>query len=176
MTEIFGYSMESIYFFGLILGGCLTLLFIFLGDLFDGIFPDGILSPTTILAFLTFLSASGYLFEKLTVMQSIYVLIISLFIALICVLLLHYFVLVPLASAEESLVYREEDLVGRIGKVITTIPIDGFGEVFIEGSSGTIAKTAQSIDNVEIQSGNTVIVVDIKKSVLLVSNYQLYEY
>lgn len=176
---IVGYPIETIYLFALLFGGVLTFFYLFFSDVLEGIFeflPDGILSPTTILAFITFIGASGYLFEKFTSFQSLLIFIFSFCIALICVLILHYFVLVPLSQAEESLAYREEDLIGRIGRVITSVPVDGFGEVLIEGKSGTIAKPAKSIDNHEIKAEQNVIVVDIQNGVLIVQIYQLLDY
>src|SRR5690606_15059775 len=130
--ELFGYNIETIYLIGLIISGIGTLLFILFGDFLEGIFPEGFVSPTLIFSFLTFLSASGYIFEKIFSFHSFLIFIISLVLALILVTLLNIFVLVPLSSAEESMVYRVEDLKGRLGMVITTIPVDGYGVVVIE--------------------------------------------
>src|SRR5690606_22434968 len=147
--ELFGYNIETIYLIGLIISGIGTLLFILFGDFLDGIFPEGFISPTLIFSFLTFFSASGYIFELTLAISSVLILLISFVLALILVTLLNVFVLIPLSSAEESIVYKEEDLRGRVGRVITSIPVDGFGEVVIEGVSGTIAKSAKSFKNEE---------------------------
>jgi membrane protein implicated in regulation of membrane protease activity len=100
---------------------------------------------------------------------------ISAIIALILVTFLNVFVLIPLSNAEESLVYKESDLRGRIGAVITAIPADGYGEVMIESISGRIAKPATSFDRVPIDNGTNVLVVDIKDGVLQVSSHQEIE-
>jgi membrane protein implicated in regulation of membrane protease activity len=81
------------------------------------------------------------------------------------------FVLIPLSTAEESLVYKESDLVGRTGVVITPIPLDGYGEVMIESLSGRIAKTALSFDKKEIQNGTRVLVVEVENGILQVVVY-----
>lgn len=86
--------------------------------------------------------------------------------------MLHLFVLVPLSSAEESLTYREDDLRGRLGKVITAVPVDGFGEVLIEGIGGTISKSAISFENEQISYGTVVLVVDVKNGVLSVTPHE----
>lgn len=91
------------------------------------------------------------------------------------VTLLHVFVLVPLSSAEESLVYKESDLQGRVGKVITAIPRDGYGEVMIESISGRIAKPATSFDRVAIPNGTNVLVVQVQNGVLEVSVHKPLE-
>lgn len=170
--ELFGYNIETIYLIGLIISGIGTLLFILFGDFLDGIFPEGFLSPTLIFSFLTFLSASGYIFEKIFSFHSFLIFIVSLVLALILVTLLNVFVLVPLSSAEESMVYWEEDLKGRLGKVITSIPVDGYGEVVIEGISGTISKSAKAFNNEPISYDEKVLIIDVKEGVVYVLPYQ----
>jgi membrane-bound ClpP family serine protease len=172
--ELFGYSLQAIYLFCLITGGILTLLYILFGDILEGIFeilPDGFLNPTLILSFITFLSSSGYLFEKLSNLNSFIILLISIVIALILVIFLNVFVLIPLSSAEESLAFKEEDLKGRVGKVIISIPKNGYGEVIIEGNGGTIAMSATGFENESIPYESKVLVIEVKESVLYVSPY-----
>jgi len=172
--ELFGYSLQTIYLFCLIIGGISTLLYILFGDILEGIFeilPDGFLNPTLILSFITFLSSSGYLFEKLSNLNSFIILLISVVIALILVVSLNVFILIPLSSAEESLAYKEEDLKGRVGKVIISIPENGYGEVIIEGNGGTIAMSATGFENEAIPYESKVLVIEVKESVLYVSPY-----
>jgi membrane-bound ClpP family serine protease len=169
--ELFNLPLETIYLYGLIGAGLLTILYVFFADVvhFDG--PD-YLNPVIILVFTTIFSASGYLFEKLSSIQYLVIIGISAVLAIILVTILNVFVLIPLSNAEESLVYKESDLRGRIGMVITAIPSDGYGEVMIESISGRIAKPATSFDRVEIANGMNVLVVDIKDGVLQVSSHQ----
>jgi membrane-bound ClpP family serine protease len=169
--ELFNLPLETIYLYGLIGSGLLTILYVFFADVvhFDG--PD-YLNPVIILAFITIFSASGYLFEKLSSIQYLVIIGISAVLTIILVTILNVFVLIPLSNAEESLVYKESDLRGRIGMVITAIPSDGYGEVMIESISGRIAKPATSFDRVEIANGMNVLVVDIKDGVLQVSSHQ----
>ena len=82
------------------------------------------------------------------------------------VTLLNLFILIPLSQAESTLAYSEQDLKGRVGKVIVSIPSDGFGEVMIEGNGGNIAKSAVSFEAVDIEYGSTVLVIDVIKGVL----------
>jgi membrane-bound ClpP family serine protease len=167
-----GMTVEQLYLYAFITCGILTVLYVLLGDILEGIFdfiPEGIFSPTLLLSFLTFLSCSGYIFERFTSVSSMIGFLISLTIALILSVLLHFFVLVPLSSAEKSLAYHEDDLKGRVGQVILTIPHDGFGEVLISGVGGNIAKPAKSFDEESIASGRDVLVIDVKDGVLYVS-------
>lgn len=174
--ELFGTPIESIYLTTLIISGLITVLYILFGDVLEGVAEaTGFLNPTLILSFVTFFSASGYLFEQLTPLNSNLIIAISGVIALILDVLLNVFVLVPLASAEESLVYTEESLKGRIGKVIISVPEDGFGEVVIESNSGNIAKPAASFDDLSIKEGSQVLVVDVKSGVLYVTPHESFD-
>lgn len=170
--EPFSIPLETIYLYGLIISGILTILYVVFADVFQfhGV-GDGLdfLNPVLIFAFITILSACGYLLERFSSLYYLLILGIGAAAAFIVVALLNVFVLVPLSSAEESLVYTETDLKGRIGKVITPIPADGFGEVMIESTSGRIAKPATSFDKVEIPNGVDVLVVDVKNGVLQVA-------
>lgn len=167
--ELFGSSIQSIYLTTLIIAGALTILYILFSDLLDG-FAEMIpfLNPALILAFITFFSASGYLFEILTKFNSILIVAFSILIALILDTLLHFFVLVPLSSAEESLVYSTNSLRGRVGKVIIPIPVGGYGEVLLKSASGSVAKSATSFKGDPIEEGKNVLVVEVKSGVLYV--------
>jgi len=171
--ELFGYPIETVYLTTLIVSGALTVLYIFFGDIAEAALD--FLNPTLILAFLTFLSASGYLLELITSLNSLVILLISIVIAIILDALLNIFVLVPLSSAEESLVYTSDSLKGRVGTVLTPIPPDGFGEVVLKSNSGTISKPATSFENQPIAEGEKVLVIDVKDGVLYVSHYEKTE-
>ncbi|MBS4175019.1 hypothetical protein [Bacillus sp. FJAT-49736] len=170
---IFGTPIETIYLILLIVSGVLTILYIFFGDALHGVGEAvSYLHPTLVLSFITFFSASGYIFELATSISSGLIIAISAIIALILDSLLNMFVLIPLSSAEESLAYTEESLKGRIGKVIISIPEDGFGEVVIESNSGTIAKPATGVNNNPIEEGKQVLVIEVKSGVLYVVSYE----
>ncbi|MET3697698.1 hypothetical protein SAMN05877753_104430 [Bacillus oleivorans] len=174
--ELFGAPIQSIYLTALIISGVITVLYILFGDVLEGIAEaSGFFNPTLILAFLTFFSASGYLLEILTPLNSFLIIFVSVLIAVLLDTLLNVFVLIPLSSAEESLVYTEESLKGRIGKVILSVPKEGFGEVVIESNSGNIAKPAASFDDLPIPEGSQVLVIDVKAGVLYVSPHESFD-
>ncbi|NTU27284.1 hypothetical protein HPX95_14030 [Bacillus tequilensis] len=167
--ELLGVPIQTIYLYVLIIAGSLTLLLLFFGDVLAGL-SEGIpfLNPTLVLAFFTCFSAGGYIGELVLPLSSLLIALFSCILSIMLVVLLHVFVLVPLSSAEESLAYKEDDLRGRVGKVITAVPVDGFGEVVIEGIGGTISKSAVSFENQQIGYGTRVLVVDVKNGVLSV--------
>ncbi|UYZ23322.1 NfeD family protein [Mesobacillus jeotgali] len=174
--ELFGMPLETIYFYGLVISGGVTIIYLFFGDALEGL-TEAIpfVNPTLIFSFVAIFTAGGYLGEVFTKLHSIWIAAVSAIIALILVTLLNVFVLIPLSNAEESLVYKESDLRGRIGTVITGIPVDGYGEVMIENISGRISKPAVSFTKTEIPYGKKVLIIDIENGVLQVKLYEELE-
>ncbi|MBU9710997.1 NfeD family protein [Evansella tamaricis] len=173
--ELFGYTLETIYLFGFIAGGVLTLIYILFGDIVEGLFEalsEGPFNPTLIFSFITFFSSLGYILERFSSMNSLIIIIISLLVAVLLVTLLNVFVLLPLSRAEATMAFSDADLKGRIGTVITSIPENGFGEVMIQGKSGNIARSAVSFDDVPIPNGEQVLVIKVEDSVLHVSIHE----
>lgn len=173
--DIFHLPLETIYLYTLIIAGSLTLLILFFQDVFHGlseVIPFSFVNPTLILSFLTIFSASGYIGEIATPLSNPVIALLSFVLSVFLVSLLYFFILVPLSSAEESLVYRESDLKGRIGRVITSVPKDGYGEVIIEGIGGAISKSAVSFDQEQIKYGTAVLVIDVKDGVLFVTPHE----
>ncbi|MEC5425951.1 hypothetical protein QGM71_21090 [Virgibacillus sp. C22-A2] len=170
---VFGTPIDTIYLIILIAAGVLTVLYLFFGDILDGISEaSGFLNPALILAFLTFFSATGYVLEHVTPFSSLLIMAVSVLIALILDTLLNIFVLIPLSSAEESLSYTEESLKGRVGKIIIPIPEDGFGEIIIESKFGIISKPATGYEEGPIAEGSQVLVIEVKNGVLFVVPYE----
>ncbi|MFA1779705.1 NfeD family protein [Bacillus velezensis] len=173
--DIFHLPLETVYLYTLIISGSLTLLILFFQDVFHGLseaIPVSFLNPALILSFLTIFSASGYIGEFAAPLSSSVIALLSFVLSVLLVSLLHFFVLVPLSSAEESLAYRETDLKGRVGRVITSVPKDGYGEVIIEGIGGAISKSAVSFDQEQIKYGTAVLVIDVKDGVLFVTPHE----
>lgn len=170
---LFGMPIETIYLILLIVSGSLTVLYLFFGDVLEGIAEaTGFLNPVLILAFITFFSAGGYILEKITSLNSFIIMIIAALASVLLDVLLNVFVLVPMASAEQSLTYTEKSLEGRVGKIIISIPENGYGEVVIESYSGMISKPAASFEGMPIGEGEEVLVIEVKSGVLYVMPYQ----
>lgn len=170
---LFGYAIQDLYLWVLIICAILTVVVILFGDLLDGIFETvPFLHPILILSFFIFLSALGYVFEWFTNWNSTLILMIAAGMSIIFVTLLHLFVLVPIRSAEQSWGYSEDALVGSVGTTIVSIPVDGYGEVMIQWKSGVISKPAVSYDNKEITNGERVLIIEIKDGVFYVSPYE----
>lgn len=171
--EIFGYSMEQVYFFVLIVMAAATFLYLFFGDVTEAI-GEGIpfLHPTLVFAFFTLASAAGLLLEWFTAWNSWVVLLAACVLALILDILIYFFVLLPMASAEVSLAYTDESLAGLVAKVIIPIPADGYGEILLETVNGNLAKRATGLENEEIDYGKTVLVVEVEDGTFYVKEYE----
>lgn len=171
--ELSSLSLENIYLMILILSGILTILYLFFGDFLEGFGEiSPFLNPILILAFFTFFSAAAYILERTTSLSAAAVIFLAVVIALIFDTVLNVFVFIPMASAEASLLYTEDSLKGRIGKIIIPIPEDGFGEIMIDSKSGMISKPAASFDNEIIAEGSQVLVIEVKNGVLYVIPYE----
>lgn len=171
--EVFGIAIEQIYMYSLFGLAAIMILYLFFGDAVDGI-GEGLafLNPTVILSFLTFTAAGGFILEWSTSWNSFIILAGAAAIAAVLSVLLYFFVLLPLKSAEVSMAYTDESLAGQVAKVITPIPTDGFGEIVIETVNGLISKRAVGLDNEEISYGREVLVIEVKDGTFYVKEYE----
>lgn len=165
---MFGLPAETVYLYGLAITGSLTLLLLLFQDVFAGFEGPDFLNPVLILSFFTVLCAAGFTMERLLDIPQMLNVLAAAIISFFIVTLFNIFILIPLSSAEESLSFSENDLKGRVGRIITSVPKDGFGEVLIEGASGSIAKPAVSFNHEPIMAPSEVLIIDVQKGVLYV--------
>ncbi len=166
----------SVYFFILIISGALMFFYILLSDAIDGALDIPFVSPQLVLAFLAIFSASGYLMTQTISAEKaspLAIMVVSTIISAGFTLILHIFIFAKLRAAESSLAFVETDLHGRVAKVITSIPVNGFGEIIIESASGMIAKPAQSYNGEVIDTDTKVVIIEIKQGVAIVSVYEI---
>ncbi|HEY4622929.1 hypothetical protein MKX47_05725 [Solibacillus sp. FSL R7-0668] len=174
---MFGYSLDIIYLIILIVIGCCTVLYLFFADIADvSLDTIPIFDPAIILSFITFTAAAGYIFERFTSFTSLIILGIAFFIASIFTALLYFFLLVPLRSAEVSLAYTDASLESQVARVIVPIPLDGFGEIVIEGVNGIISKRAASYHHVEIPYDTQVLIIEVRDGTAFVAIYENEEF
>lgn len=164
-------KIEQIFLYGLFAIGLITILYVLFADAIDGM-DSGILNPTTILTFLLFICATGFILLKLTNWNEEIIIIVALIASSIITFLLYFFVLVPLASAEVSTAYTNESLQGQVARVIVPIPIDGYGEIVIETVNGIISKRAVGFDKEEIDYDKQVLIIDVEDGTFLVKEYE----
>jgi membrane protein implicated in regulation of membrane protease activity len=161
-----------LYMYILIVAGAVTVLYVFFGDIADGGDAVPFLNPAVILAFFTLAAAAGFLLETATGIGSLAIIGISAAIAVLLDVLLYFFVLLPMSSAEASIAYTDEALLGQVARVIIPIPVDGYGEVVLETYAGMIAKRAAGFDNEAIGQDQHVLVIDVRDNTLYVRAYE----
>ncbi|SDO38034.1 hypothetical protein [Alkalicoccus daliensis] len=175
--EVFGMPITAMYLFILVSGVFLTFLYIFVGELLEGLFDiagDGIVNPITIIGFITLFGGLGYIGEVLGLVSSGLLIIVNLLLSAVIIVLVNFYIILPLKRTEKSMSSSIQDLKGRVGEVYTSIPADGFGEVIIRRTHGTVSKPAKSFDGEPLKEGRFVLIVDIdEEGVLLVSEYEV---
>lgn len=175
--ELFGMPIVQVYLYALIISGLITIVYVFFSDVAEGIGEGSpFLDPAVVLAFITFTAAAGYIMELILNWNSGIILILALAIAFVLDLLLYFFVLLPLASAEVSLAYTDESLMGQVGRVIVPVPVDGYGEIVIETVNGIISKRAAGYENAAIDYDKEVLIIEVKNGTFVVKEYEPFRF
>lgn len=130
---------------------------------------DEFLNPLLLFGTLSVVGGAGVILSKYTVLNGLYVLLLSLIIGTAAYFLIYYFLVIPMSNAESSTSISVKDLEGKIGEVITTVPAEGMGEVFIQSPSGNRSETAKSFDHQEIKQGERIVIVQVKDHIVYVS-------
>lgn len=172
--EILGIDIQTIYLYGLIIGGSITLLYMLFGDVFEVIggigefAPGSILNPVVLLSFVSVFFGTGYILEIREMFSSGTNMLFALVIAVIIVSIIHFFILVPLSKSEQNTAQSRNDFLHKQGEVIITIPEYGLGEVLITMPFGSSGHVARSASLVEIPQGTIVVVIRIEEGDVLV--------
>ncbi|SEO36204.1 hypothetical protein SAMN04488134_106189 [Amphibacillus marinus] len=164
-------DIQTIYLYGLIIGGIITILYMLIGDVFEAIGEitvGSILNPTVVLSFISVLCGAGYIMELRETLDSLSIFVLATLISLVIVSLLHFFILVPLAKSEQSTAFSIVDFIGKEGEVITTIPVNGLGEVLIKSGLGSTGNIAKCASNTEISQGSSILVLEIDQDGVLI--------
>lgn len=148
-----------------------AIISLFLGDMLEGLLEafDEFLNPLLLFGTLSVVGGAGVILSKYTVLNGLYVLLLSLIIGTAAYFLIYYFLVIPMSNAESSTSISVKDLEGKIGEVITTVPAEGMGEVFIQSPSGNRSETAKSFDHQEIKQGERIVIVQVKDHIVYVS-------
>ena len=85
-------EIEQIFLYGLIAIGLITILYVLFADAIDGM-DSGILNPTTVLSFLLFICATGFILLKLTDWNEEIIIIVALVVSSILTFLIIFFCL-----------------------------------------------------------------------------------
>lgn len=162
-------SIDQLYWWVLIIAGIGTFLYMMFSDVFD-VF-DGWFNPAVILSFLALGSGIGLILNALAHVSPMIGLAVALVGSFALTTLLYLFVLLPLSNAEESIGLTDESLIGMEGRLTVPIPEGGYGEVLIESVTGSVLKTAQSIDGAAVSAEQRVVVIEVERNLAIVMPY-----
>ncbi|MGI5880473.1 MAG: protease [Syntrophomonadaceae bacterium] len=173
--------MQTVYWgclYGGIIFALVTIIFgDILGDIFSGL--DSLsfdhldfLSPMVIVGGITAFGGTGIMLDRLTSLETLIIIILSLIIAIALSVFVYFIYVRPMKNAENSNSYTMSDLVGKIGIVTVPVPKNGFGEVLIRIGAGNTNHIACSCDGEGFTQGTRVIVAEIKDGVVNVFRYQ----
>jgi membrane protein implicated in regulation of membrane protease activity len=173
--------MQTVYWgclYGGIIFALVTIIFgDILGDIFSGL--DSLsfdhldfLSPMVIVGGITAFGGTGIMLDRLTSLETLIIIILSLIIAIALSVFVYFIYVRPMKNAENSNSYTMSDLVGKIGIVTVPVPKNGFGEVLIRIGAGNTNHIACSCDGEGFTQGPRVIVAEIKDGVVNVFRYQ----
>lgn len=177
MMTLFGYPIETVYFTVLVVVGIIILIDVLTALLFSVGMISFVLDllpipGSVLLYFLGFASATGYCGERYTSFSSLSILIVAIVVGIAFSSILYFGILLPLSKKSDSIAYETKDLEGKVAKVITPVPKDGFGEVIVEMNAGNISKAAKSDENEPIGRDETVLIIDATDSFVTVVPYE----
>lgn len=161
--------------FGVLFAFLSVILGDFLSDMFDGMFDflslDGpqFFQPMVIVGFITGFGGAGIVLTDTTNIPQLFIVILSLLLALILSILVYFTYVKPMQNAEASTGFTYEDLVGRVGEVSIPLPATGYGEVMLNIGSSNTNQIAASFDEEDVPTGTRVVVVEIREETLYVS-------
>lgn len=166
-------------FTGGILFAVISLIFgDVLSDIFDGIFDAvsfdhaDFIHPMVIVGGITVFGGSGILLSQYTRLEPSMVAWLSLLSALIISAVVYFAYVKPMKNSENSTGFSVQDLVGKIGEVVTPVPGNGCGEILIRIGAGNTNQIAASLDGEELSMGTRVVVGEVKDHVLYVFPYE----
>ena len=175
--------METVFMTCLIGGVLFALISLIFGDLLshalDGalnfVSADSLtfLQPMTLVGSITVFGGAGLLLSKYSMFGIAAIVLLSICIAIAAGTAVFFLYVKPMENSENSIAFTLRSLSGLAGEVIVPIPESGYGEVLVRAGGGVTNQIAASFDGVPIPSGTAVVVVEVKESVLYVSELNL---
>ncbi|HEU4965480.1 MAG TPA: NfeD family protein [Bacilli bacterium] len=161
--------MLDFYLGCLIVGILIALITVLFGDLLGDLIHLHHFDTTTAFGGVTVFGGAGYLLTKYTSLGLWPVLVLAVLLATAIMLMLYFLYVRPMKNSENSTGFSLQDLAGKIGEVITTVPESGYGEVMIKIGAGNTNQIAASFDREAIPTGTKVVVVEAKDDTVYVS-------
>lgn len=132
------------------------------------------LQPMTLVSGITIFGGAGLMLEQYTSLGTALVLLLAAMIAILLGMAVYFLYVRPMENSENSTGYSLQELGGKMGEVLVSIPPSGYGEVLIRvGAAGVSGQIAASYDGEAIPLGSKVVVVEVKDGTLMVSRIEL---
>ncbi|MBH5316791.1 NfeD family protein [Paenibacillus sp. GSMTC-2017] len=150
-----------------------------LGQMFDGILDflsiDGpsFLQPMTIVGGITVFGGAGLLLAKYSDLSNPVIILFAIIIAVVTAVAVFFLYVRPMENSENSIAFTMQSLGGTLGEVLVPIPVNGYGEVLVKVGAGFTNQIAASFENEPISTGAKIVVVEVRNSVLYVSEVNL---
>jgi membrane-bound ClpP family serine protease len=175
--------METLFLSCLALGILFAVLSVIFGDwlsqamegALDFLSLEGpaFLSPMTLFGGITAFGGAGLMLTRYTSIGLWAVLLLAALIAIALGAAVFFLYVRPMENSENSIAFTLQSLSGALGEVIVSIPATGYGEVLIRVGAGVTNQIAASFDRQPIPEAAKVVVVEVKESVLYVSQVDL---
>lgn len=127
------------------------------------------LHPTTVVGAVTAFGGAGIMLAHYTALGGVPLAATAAAVALLLSVAVHFGYVRPMEGAESSMAFSVADFRGRSGIVTIAIAATGHGEVMIRMGAGNTCRIAASFEGTAIERGCTVVVVDVRNGILLVS-------
>ncbi|MDQ6420862.1 protease [Paenibacillus sp. LHD-117] len=175
--------METLFLTCLAIGILFAVVSVIFGDwlsqamegALDFLSLDGpaFLSPMTLFGGITTFGGAGLLLARYTALGAWAVVLLALLIAIALGTAVFFLYVRPMENSENSIAFTLQSLSGALGEVIVPIPATGYGEVLVRAGAGVTNQIAASFDRQPIPEAARVVVVEVKDSVLYVSEVNL---
>jgi membrane protein implicated in regulation of membrane protease activity len=174
--------MLEIYWGCLVFGALFAIVVVIFGDfighffsgLFDFLPAQGVhfIQPTVVVGGVTVFGGAGIVLTEYSPFSVRMIIVLSLLLAVLLSVSVYFLYVKPMRNTENSTGFSIQDFVGRIGEVMTPIPVAGYGEILVKMGAGNTHEIAASFDKEAIQAGTRVVIIDVKDDTLLVSRYE----
>jgi hypothetical protein len=133
------------------------------------------LNGFTLMAFLCWFGGTGYLLHDAGVFSVALVLLVSAISGMAGASLVFWFLVKVLMPKERTLEPEDTAIVGMVGRLNTTVPANGFGEMLYSQNGARRCVTVRSEDRLPMERGAEVLVMRYERGVAYVRHWEEFD-
>ena len=133
------------------------------------------LNGFTLMAFLCWFGGTGYLMHDAKIFSVALVLLFSTVSGVAGASLVFWFLVKVLMPGEKTLEFEDTEIVGMVGRLSTTLPGRGYGEILYSQNGATRCATVKSEDGQPMERGTEVVVMRYERGVAYVRRWEEFE-